>query len=184
VETRSLFRFLNMGENKDVDIMITSRIQDISPKFTQLSLETFSLEDAMDYIHKAWLKDRDFTKKEKILAKSLAELLHCFPLVLAQAMAYINVTWANPKSDASDALQKFINLYKKSALGRKALLNWHGGIEKDIYETTQWDMWHIQSKKLNKKTLELIRICAFFSADDIPLELIDLHVKLEFTGGM
>jgi hypothetical protein len=105
----------------------------------------------------------DATETDRTRAVTLVQELDGLPLALDQAGAYIEET--------RSSLSGYLNLYQAQ---RAKLLAWRGGraFEHPAPVTTTWSLSFEKVEAANPAASELLRLCAYLSADSIPEEII------------
>lgn len=143
-------------------ILITTRNSRIDYG-TQLTLDVFSLQEAESFIKKRlsknneckleYYKYKDFTEKSSVLIKRLGY----FPLALEQAAAYIK--------EVRCSISSYIKLLKQS--GVDVFSDQYGSPEH--YENIVTSTWNISFAALEKSSRQLLNLCAYMGADNIPV---------------
>ena len=137
-------------------IIITSRDSSWRGVATSLSVKVLPKSEAVEFIlNRTGQQDAE-------TAATLAETLGCLPLALEQAAAYIEACGCS--------LSHYANLFQES---KEALLQ-EGRLATDYPDTvaTTWEMAFQQVERENPAAADLLRLCAFFAPDDIPLQVI------------
>jgi tetratricopeptide (TPR) repeat protein len=164
-------------------ILITSRNREWEENVEMLSLDTFTAEEATEFIRKA-LGIEDGSQENEV--KKLAETLQRFPLALQQAVAYIKEE--SQKLENVDPEKKFwindyLDEYKKEEIKTKELLDFHLP-DKNGYTRTTFITWKITLEKIKqreygKEALDIMDIIAYFAPNNIAtkifLEQIDIR---------
>lgn len=160
---KSYNQILNYLPLERCDVVITSQSLDW-PAGTMIKLETFSLEDAKNYVEKV-LEKRPIDTPEKV--KRLLMNMECFPLRLAHACATIKKM--NIDIDAYLALEKS----NSSELYANTLLP-PGDHHTSIYITYLTAMNTIE--QVNPLSAIILKCCAYLYSDQIPSYLFyELH---------
>ena len=137
-------------------IIITSRDSSWRGVATSLSVKVLPKSEAVEFIlNRTGQKDAE-------TAATLAETLGCLPLALEQSSAYIDACGC--------PLSHYANLFQES---KEALLQ-EGKLATDYPDTvaTTWELSFQQVERENPAAAALLRLCAFFAPDDIPLQVI------------
>jgi len=137
-------------------IIITSRNPNWTKVAKSLSVKSLPLDEAIEFLLKR-------TKSEdKATAKELAEQLGCLPLALEQASAYIEAIGLT--------LANYLELFEK----RQSELMKLGDLSEEHPDkvATTWSISFQNVERDNPPAAELLRLCAFFAPDDIPLKMI------------
>ena len=137
-------------------IIITSRNPNWSGVAKSLSVKTLLIEEAIEFLLKRT------GSQDEVTAKELAEKLGCLPLALEQASAFIE-TSGRP-------MAHYLDLFEK----RQSELLERGELSTEYPDTvaTTWSISFQNVERENKPAAELLRLCAFFAPDDIPLKMI------------
>ena len=137
-------------------IIITSRDSSWRGVATSLSVKVLPKSEAVEFIVNRT------GQQDEVTAVTLAETLGCLPLALEQAAAYIEACGCS--------LSHYASLFQES---KKELLR-EGKIATDYPDTvaTTWEMAFQQVERENPTAADLLRLCAFFAPDDIPLQVI------------
>ncbi|HKS41048.1 MAG TPA: FxSxx-COOH system tetratricopeptide repeat protein [Blastocatellia bacterium] len=137
-------------------IIITSRNPNWSGVANSLSVKSLPLDTAIEFLLKRTGSEDEATAKE------LAEKLGCLPLALEQASAFIETS--------GRALTHYLELFEK----RQSELLKRGELSTEYPDTvaTTWSLSFQNVERENKIAPELLRLCAFFAPDDIPLKMI------------
>jgi tetratricopeptide (TPR) repeat protein len=137
-------------------IIITSRNPNWKSVATPLAVEPLPRDKAIEFLHKHTGQRDDAT------ATRLAEALGCLPLALNQAGAYIE--------ESSCTMRHYLELFEQ----RQREMMQRGELSTN-YPATVATTWSISFQKVESKTptaAELLRLCAFFAPDDIPIKML------------
>jgi ankyrin repeat protein len=161
-------------DDKEFYVLITSRNQDWEVgeegEIGVIKLNEFTPQEAVDFIKKLLNIENDLQNEH---TEKLAKELQYFPLALRQAVTYIKETnkkserRGHKKFETSDYLKK----YKKDA---KELLEFSH--DSDRYAKTTFITWKITLENImkigdnGKEALEILKIMAYFTPDNIPIE--------------
>jgi len=160
-----LFIFDNAEEQKALEpyfptlhkghVLVTTRNQNCQGGHL-LQVDIMDEETAVEFLHtKTKLKNNDG-------AKELAETLGYLPLALEQAGAFIK--------ERKKSYEEYLKLYTE----RQEELLKRGDNITD-YEQTVFTTWDVSREKLEEESpagASLLKLCAFFAPDDIPLDTI------------
>jgi tetratricopeptide (TPR) repeat protein len=168
---RFLPNFLSVNDNKPY-IIITSRNRNWGDKTKLLLLDTFTEDEAIEFIKKE-LQIRDDSQEKQIL--QLAITLQCFPLALQQAVAYIKQT----DNEYKNIEQKFeiAHYLKKYEHKARELLNFDFPKDNNnCYTKTTFITWEVTLEKIKqneygRQALEVLETIAFFAPDNIPKKI-------------
>ncbi|KAJ7452294.1 hypothetical protein FB451DRAFT_696911 [Mycena latifolia] len=152
------------------NILITSR----NPNLGQIAkavhkVEPMALEEAIDLLLSAARYDV-MEDNNRDLAKRIVQKLHCFPLAVAQAGAFIS---------SSRSLQKYLDLYE-STRSRIQLLDQQP--PQSEYGWSVYTTWQISFQKLSRQARELLELCSFIHHDGITEELFRQAASYEITA--
>src|SRR5205085_3479919 len=98
----------------------------------------------------------------EVSAKTLAEALGCLPLALEQASAYMETS--------GSTMSHYLRLFKER---QRDILQ--RGKPSTAYPNTVATTWSLSFQNVerdNPAAAELLRLCAFFAPDDIPLKIL------------
>jgi Tfp pilus assembly protein PilF len=137
-------------------VIVTSRDPNWKGIATSLSVNPLPLEEAIQFLFKRTGQRDDAT------ARTLAEALGRLPLALEQASAYME-TSACP-------MPRYLKLFKE----RQGEMLRRGKLSTAYPDTvaTTWSLSFQNVERDNPAAAELLRLCAFFAPDDIPLKLL------------
>jgi tetratricopeptide (TPR) repeat protein len=163
--------FLSVDDNEPY-IIITSRNQTWGDEIKVLSLNTFTEDEAVEFIKKE-LRMRDNSQEKEI--RQLAKTLQYFPLALQQAVAYIKQEEKKLKVvEQKFEIAHYLKNYEEKA---KELLNFNFPKENDnCYTQTTFIIWEVTLEKIKQneygqQALEVLETIAFFAPDNIPIEI-------------
>lgn len=140
---------------------------------SQLLLDVFSLHEAECFMKRRlsknneckleYYKYEDFSEKSPVLIKRLGY----FPLALEQAAAYIK--------EVRCSIASYIELLKQS--GVDVFSDQYGSPE--YYEHVVTSTWNISFAALEKSSRQLLNLCAYMGADNIPVNFfVEMRDKL------
>ncbi len=137
-------------------IIITSRNPHWAGVAKLLSVKTLPMAEAIEFLLKRT------GSQDETTAKELAEKLGCLPLALEQASAFIETS--------GRALKHYLELFEN----RQRELMERGELSTEYPDTvaTTWSISFQSVERVNPPATELLRLCAFFAPDDIPLKMI------------
>lgn len=137
-------------------IIITSRDSSFRGVATSLSVKVLLKSEAVEFILNRT------GQQDEATAGTLAETLGCLPLALEQAAAYIEA--------CECPLSHYLSLFQES---KEELLR-EGKLATDYPDTvaTTWEMAFQQVERENPAAADMLKLCAFFAPDDIPLQVI------------
>jgi tetratricopeptide (TPR) repeat protein len=168
---RFLPNFLSVHDNKPY-IIITSRNRNWGDKTKLLLLDTFTEDEAIEFIKKE-LQIRDDSQEKQIL--QLAITLQYFPLALQQAVAYIKQTDKEYKNiEQKFEIAHYLKKYEQKA---RELLNFDFPKDNNnCYNKTTFITWEVTLEKIKqneygRQALEVLETIAFFAPDKIPIKL-------------
>ncbi|KAJ7448742.1 hypothetical protein FB451DRAFT_760354 [Mycena latifolia] len=150
---------LNLGQyfpsGSHGNILVTSRNPDLGQlaQATQ-KVEQMALEEAIDLLLSAAGYDI-MEVANRDVAKRIVQKLHCLPLAVAQAGAYIS---------SSRGLQKYLDLYEQTA-SRIQLL--HQMPPQSEYGWSVYATWQISFENISGQARDLLELCAFIHHDGI-----------------
>ncbi|KAJ7448125.1 acyl transferase/acyl hydrolase/lysophospholipase [Mycena latifolia] len=141
------------------NILITSRNLNLGQVARAMhKVEQMALEEAIDLLLSAAQYDI-MEDNNRDLGKRIVQKLHCFPLAVAQAGAYIS---------PSRSLQTYLDLYE-STRSWIQLLDQHP--PQSEYGWSVYTTWQISFQKLSRQARELLELCSFIHHDGITEEL-------------
>ncbi|KAJ6483656.1 hypothetical protein DFH09DRAFT_1461458 [Mycena vulgaris] len=169
------------------NVIITSRDKTLCQLAgAEHKVDRMELEEATDLLLSVAGCDI-MAAEDRELGKQLVQKLHCLPLAVAQAGAYIN---------SLQSLQKYLRLYETTAQ-RIQLLN-RAPPNLEAYELSVYTTWQISFDRLSNRAAELLRLCFFIHHDTITEEIFqqaasyslvpegpseeDLHEPRQFLG--
>ncbi|KAJ7142409.1 hypothetical protein C8R44DRAFT_974174 [Mycena epipterygia] len=141
------------------NIIITSR----NPDLRQLAesrhkVDRMELEETIDLLLDTAEYDKEVSENRQI-AERLVQKLHCLPLAVTQAGAYIAL---------SRALHTYLDQYE-SAAKRVQLLNQRP--TQSEYAWSVYTSWKMSFEKLSPRAVTLLQLCSFIHHDDITEEI-------------
>jgi len=142
-------------------IIITSRNPLWTGVANPLSVKTLPLDKAIEFLRKRTGQQNDAT------ATRLAEALGCLPLALEQAGAYIEASKCT--------MLHYVELFEQ----RQRDLLQRGELSTEYPDTVAMT-WSISFQKVESKNpsaAELLRLCAFFAPNDIPIKMLVAGAK-------
>ncbi|MEN3336239.1 MAG: hypothetical protein V7641_5604 [Blastocatellia bacterium] len=142
-------------------VIITSRSPNWVGIARPLSVETLPEAEAVEFLLKRTRQQDEAT------AKRLAEALGCLPLALEQAGAYIEVSGCT--------MAHYLELFEKRQ--REMLQRGKPSTEYPDTVATTWSLSFQNVEHENPAAAELLRLCAFFAPDDIPLKMLTKGAK-------
>ena len=153
-------------------ILITTRNTRIDYGIS-LFLDVFSLEEANFFMKKRlsknneakmeYYKYEDFTEKSSVLIKRLGYL----PLALEQAAAYIK--------EVQCSISDYIELLRQSSVD--VFSDKYASPE--YYESIVTSTWSISFAALEESSRQLLNLCAYMGADNIPIKFfVDMRKEL------
>lgn len=150
-------------------VLLTTRIQAIRSFATCIELDKMEVDEgALFLLRRSGRIAPDAPLEaaqaaDDIEAKDIAKLMDGLPLALDQAGAYLEETACN--------LYEYIDLYRKQ---RKTLLDLRGRYGSTHPESvaTTWLLAFERIERTNPAAIELLRLCAFLHAEDIPEDMI------------
>jgi tetratricopeptide (TPR) repeat protein len=137
-------------------IIITSRNPNWAGVAKPLSVKALPIDKAIEFLLKRT------NSQDEATAKELAEKLGRLPLALEQASAFIEMR--------GSSLAYYLDLFEK----RQRELMERGELSAEYPATvaTTWSISFQNVERDNPPAAELLRLCAFFAPDDIPLKMI------------
>ncbi|HST22726.1 MAG TPA: FxSxx-COOH system tetratricopeptide repeat protein [Blastocatellia bacterium] len=138
-------------------IIITSRNPNWAGVAKPLSVRPLPIAEAIEFLVK-----RTGGGQDEATVKALAEALGCLPLALEQASAFIETS--------GRTLVRYLELFEnhqKELMQRSEL-----STEYPATVATTWSISFQNVERDNPPAAELLRLCAFFAPDDIPLNMI------------
>lgn len=151
-------------DDLDGHVLVTTRLQSLRSTAAVVELDVMTLTHATDFL-RIRTQRKEIMADEEAAAKELANELDCLPLALEQAAAFIlelNTSFAD---------------YLASLKNRGLRLLEQGGVESADYPNsvvTTWEMNFEQVERESRASADLLQVCAFLNADDIPRELFVL----------
>ncbi|KAJ7432736.1 hypothetical protein FB451DRAFT_370906 [Mycena latifolia] len=149
----NLVQYFPSGSHRN--ILVTSR----NPDLRQLAqathkVEQMALEEAINLLLSAAQYDiMEVANRE--VGKQIVQKLHCLPLAVAQAGAFIS---------SSHALPKYLDLYEHTASRMKLL---HQKPSQSEYGWSVYATWQISFNNLSSQARELLQVCSFIHHDGI-----------------
>jgi Tfp pilus assembly protein PilF len=142
-------------------VIITSRSPSWAGVAKSLSVETLPTAEAVEFLLKRT------GQQDAATAEKLAEALGCLPLALEQAGAFIETS--------GGTMTHYLELFEK----RQRDLMQRGKPSTDYPDTiaTTWSLSFQKVERENPAAAELLRLCAFFAPDDIPLKMLTEGAK-------
>lgn len=137
-------------------IIVTSRNPNWTGVATPLSVKALPIDEAIEFLLKRT------GHQDSATAQPLAEALGCLPLALEQAGAYIETSGCT--------MLHYMELFEK----RQRELLERGELSTE-YPNTVATTWSISFRNVeteNPSAAELLRLCAFFAPDDIPIKML------------
>jgi len=164
--------FMSSGDNKPY-IIITSRNREWGNEIEVIELDTFTEEEAINFIKKE-LNLNDDSREEDV--RLLAKTLQYFPLALQQAIAYIRNAQRKLKKSNNQNFEivNYLKMYQENAT---ILLDYNFTEENDnSYIKTTFITWEITLKKIQQKkhgqlALNALHILAYLAPDNIPTQI-------------
>ncbi|HJQ23982.1 MAG TPA: FxSxx-COOH system tetratricopeptide repeat protein [Blastocatellia bacterium] len=137
-------------------IIITARNRQWEGSAKPVTVKSLPVAEAIEFLCKRTGQPEDET------AKKLAETLGCLPLALEQAAAYIKACGCT--------LKHYLDLFEK----RQDDLMKEGEPSTEYPATvaTTWNLSFQSVEEENPAAAELLRLCAFFAPDAIPLKML------------
>ena len=144
-------------------LILTSQNQDWGENITNVGLEMLEENDAVRLVMDS-LKDKVKFTLEESDAKKLCKLLHCFPLALQQAIAYIKKYNKRRKFTIID----YITAFDKKT---KEILDF--SIPDNEYTKTVLVTWQVTFDRLKKENnyaliMDILGIISYLHAENIP----------------
>ncbi|KAJ7476442.1 hypothetical protein FB451DRAFT_1366214 [Mycena latifolia] len=170
------------------NIIITSRNRTLDQAVeAKLKVEQMELNQATDLLLAA--AGYDISEPEyRVTGQQIIQKLHCLPLAVAQAGAYIS---------ASCPLQKYLKLHESTAQRIRLLDQNHSQSD---YELSVYATWRISFDKVSIQAQELLKLCSFIHHDGITEAIfenaalyqfkteaptgVDIHEPLKFLAGL
>lgn len=137
-------------------IVVTSRNPNWTGVAKSLSVKALSIEKAIEFLLKRT------GQQDEATAEQLGEALGRLPLALEQAGAYIETSCCT--------MQHYLDLFETRQ--REMLVR---GRPSTDYPDTVATTWSISFERVatdNRAAAELLRLCAFFAQDDIPINML------------
>jgi tetratricopeptide (TPR) repeat protein len=137
-------------------IIVTSRNPNWRGIADVLSVNPLPMDEAIRFL----LKRTD--QQDEATAKRLAEALGCLPLALEQASAYMETSGC--------AMPRYLKLFEER---QRDMLR--RGELSTAYPDTVATTWSLSFQNVggeNPAAAELLRLCAFFAPDDIPVQML------------
>ncbi|KAJ7479562.1 hypothetical protein FB451DRAFT_162294 [Mycena latifolia] len=151
------------------NILITSRNPNLRQHaYTEHKVDRMELQEATDLLLSAAGCDIKELESRQI-GNQLVEKLHCLPLAVAQAGAYIS---------SSGALQTYLDLYERM-FKRIQLLNQRPS--QSDYEWSVYTTWQISFEKVSKQAAYLLQLCSFLHHEAITEEIFKQAAFYELT---
>jgi len=175
-EDEGIDKFLPYNQSKNENkpyIIVTSRNRNWGGKIRVIPIDTFTKEEAIEFIGKE-LNISDESQMKEIC--QLAEVLQCrFPLALQQSVSYIKQENENKQVlGGKFKITEYLNEYEKNAT---KLLDFRFPDDNDnCYVRTTFITWEVTLEKIKqkdngKKAMEILETIAYFAVDKIPTEL-------------
>ncbi|KAJ7604737.1 hypothetical protein B0H17DRAFT_968290, partial [Mycena rosella] len=164
----NLVRYFPSGSHGN--ILITSRNRDLCQHAdTEYKVDRLEVHEAAELLLSTARYEMTEAENEEI-AKRLVQRLHCLPLAVAQAGAYIA---------SSRCLDRYLELYESTAQ-RIQLLNTKP-VQSD-YEWSVYTTWQISFKELSPLAAELLQLCSFIHHSGITEEIFQQAASYKFTA--
>ncbi|KAJ7105265.1 P-loop containing nucleoside triphosphate hydrolase protein, partial [Mycena epipterygia] len=152
----NLVKFFPSGSHGN--ILITSHNPDLGQHAqVEHKVDHMECEDSIDLL----LATARYSKTAETTEIATQIKLHCLPLAVAQAGAYIS---------SSRALHKYLLLYENT-VKRIQLLN--QSPQKSEYEWSVYATWQMSFEKLSNQAVQLLQLCSFIHHDGIPEEIFE-----------
>ncbi|KAJ7443683.1 hypothetical protein FB451DRAFT_92370 [Mycena latifolia] len=137
------------------NIIITSRNRTLDQAVeAKLKVEQMELNQATDLLLTAG--GYDISEPEyRVIGQQIVQKLHCLPLAVVQAGAYIS---------ASCPLQKYLKLHESAAQRSRLLDQNHSQSD---YELSVYATWRISFDKVSIQAQKLLQLCSFIHHDGI-----------------
>ncbi|KAJ7447413.1 P-loop containing nucleoside triphosphate hydrolase protein, partial [Mycena latifolia] len=151
------------------NIIITSRNRTLDQAVgAKLKVEQMELNQATDLLLAA--AGYDISEPEyRAIGQQIVEKLHCLPLAVVQAGAYIS---------ASCPLQKYLKLHESAAQRIRLLDQNHSQSD---YELSVYATWRISFDKVSIQAQELLQLCSFIHHDGITEAIFESAALYQFT---
>ncbi|KAJ7443672.1 hypothetical protein FB451DRAFT_1437075 [Mycena latifolia] len=152
------------------NIIITSRNRTLDQAVeAKLKVEQMELNQATDLLLTA--AGYDISEPEyRVIGQQIVQKLHCLPLAVAQAGAYI--------SASSCPLQKYLKLHDSAAQRIRLLDQTHSQSD---YELSVYATWRISFDKVSIQAQELLQLCSFIHHDGITEAIFERAALYQFT---
>ena len=144
-------------------VLLTARAKALDADIKSVHLAKLSKEESCLSLLRQVYQESEVSDAEQTAALELSELLDGLPLALSQAGAYIRQT--------ACGVAGYLDMYRK--VGYK-LLQKRGNVAPGDHPDPVTVTWKLSYQKLqrdNPAAIEVLRICAFLDADDIPEEI-------------
>ncbi|KAJ7105285.1 hypothetical protein C8R44DRAFT_858632 [Mycena epipterygia] len=164
----NLVKFFPAGSHGN--ILITSRNPDLGQHAqAKHKVDRMELEDARDLL----LSTADYEKTAETtgIATQIVQKLHCFPLAVAQAGAYIY---------SSRALHKYLNFYENTV---KRIQLMKQSPPQSNYEWSVYTTWQMSFEKLSNQAAQLLQLCSFIHHDGITEGIFERASSYKFMVG-
>ncbi|KAJ7434403.1 hypothetical protein FB451DRAFT_289523 [Mycena latifolia] len=164
---------LNLGQyfpsGSHGNILVTSRNPDLG-ELAQAThkIEQMTLEEATNLLFTAARYDT-MEVANRDVGKRIVQKLHCLPLAVAQAGAFIS---------SSRGLQKYLDLYERMA-SRMQLLD-----QKPPQSEYGWSVyatWQISFDNLSSQARDLLQLCSFIHHDGITEDIFQQATLYQIT---
>jgi tetratricopeptide (TPR) repeat protein len=136
--------------------IITSRSPSWRGVASPLSVYTLPMDEAVAFLLKRT------GEQDQAAAKNLAEALGRLPLALEQASAYIEAS--------GSSMARYLKLFTERQ--REMLQRGKPSTEYPDTIATTWSLSFQNVERDNPAAADLLRLCAFFAPDDIPLKIL------------
>jgi tetratricopeptide (TPR) repeat protein len=175
---RFLPNILSVGDSQP-NILITSRNQIWGKTIEVLLIDTFTEEEAVEFI-KNELGIRDDSQEKEIIQLTIK--LERFPLALQQAVAYIKQTNEELKCiEKKIEIAEYLKIYEEKAT---QLLSFDFPEDNNnCYTKTTFITWEVtlekikQHERYGQQALEVLETIAYFIPDNIPIKIFLELVK-------
>ncbi|KAJ6572793.1 hypothetical protein DFH09DRAFT_1362342 [Mycena vulgaris] len=163
----NLMRYIPSGTHGN--ILITSRNPELSQHAeAEHKVECMEVEEATDLLLSVARYGLGAAENREI-GRRLVQKLHCLPLAVAQAGAYIS---------SSRALPKYLSLYESTA---KRIQLLHEKPQQSDYESSVYTTWQISFEKVSTQAAKLLQLCSFIHHDGIIEEIFQYAASYSLT---
>ncbi|KAJ7053563.1 hypothetical protein C8F01DRAFT_1064710 [Mycena amicta] len=170
---------LDLGEHipkcKHGNILITSRNPELwvhtGPDKKSIEISNLSANDAVSLL----LKRSGLGHGNMMHAVSIVKELHCFPLAIVQAGAFISKS-----PPLQQDISKYLELYQQNKV---EMLSKKPAQSPEDYEWTVYTTWQMSFSQLSSKARQFLQLCSFIHFEKITEDIFQRASEYEIRNG-